>query len=84
MTLGSTQPLTEMSNIKVNQSRYRPGVAQRVSGILRLPDFMTTAQGGGKFVSHAHRPHLLQEILLVLINRNEYQEDFMGVNAAGA
>ena len=25
---------------------------------LRFPDFMTTAQGGGKFVSHTHRPHL--------------------------
>ena len=30
MTLGSTQPLTERS--KKNQSRYRPGVAQRVPG----------------------------------------------------
>ena len=26
---------------------------------LRLPDFMTTAQGGGKVVSLTHRPHLL-------------------------
>jgi hypothetical protein len=25
---------------------------------LRFPDFMTTAQGSGKFVSHTHRPHL--------------------------
>jgi len=25
---------------------------------LRFPDFMTTAQGGGKFVSHTQRPHL--------------------------
>jgi len=25
---------------------------------LRFPDFMTTAHGGGKFVSHKHRPHL--------------------------
>ena len=25
---------------------------------LRFPDFMTTAQGGGKVVSHMHRPHL--------------------------
>ena len=25
---------------------------------LRFPDFMTTAQGGGKVVSLAHRPHL--------------------------
>ena len=25
---------------------------------LRFPDFMTTAQGGGKVVSAMHRPHL--------------------------
>ena len=25
---------------------------------LRFPDFMTTAQGGGKVVTHTHRPHL--------------------------
>jgi len=25
---------------------------------LRFPDFMTTAQGGGKVVSLAHKPHL--------------------------
>ena len=25
---------------------------------LRFPDFMTTAQGGGKVVSHTHWPHL--------------------------
>ena len=32
MTLGSTQPLTEMSKGKIKQSRYRPGVGQRVPG----------------------------------------------------
>ena len=31
MALGLTQPLTEMSK-QVNQSRYGPGVAQRVPG----------------------------------------------------
>ena len=46
--------------------RYRPGVAQRVPGSLRLPDFMTTAQDGGKVVSLTHRPP--QEIYLVLIS----------------
>jgi hypothetical protein len=25
---------------------------------LRFPDFLTTAQDGGKVVSHMHRPHL--------------------------
>ena len=34
---------------------------------LRFPDFMTTTQGGGKVVSLTHRPHLPQEIILVLI-----------------
>jgi len=40
----------------LKQSRYRPGVAQRVPG--RIPDFMTAAQDGGKFVSFTHRPPL--------------------------
>jgi hypothetical protein len=43
--------------VKVKQSRYRPGVAQRFPGI-RLPDFMTTAQDGDKVVSLTHRPPL--------------------------
>jgi len=34
---------------------------------LRFPHFMTTAQEGGKVVIPTHRPHLLPEILLVLI-----------------
>ena len=36
---------------------------------LRFPDFMTTAQDGGKVVSPTHRPPLPpQEIILVLIS----------------
>ena len=35
---------------------------------LRFPDFMTTAQDGGKFVSLTHRPPLPQETHLVLIS----------------
>ena len=38
---------------------------------LRLPDFMTTAQDGGKFVSLTHRPFYHQEILLVLISARD-------------
>ena len=34
---------------------------------LRFPDFMTTAQGGGKVISLTHWPHLPQEIFLLLI-----------------
>jgi len=33
---------------------------------LRFPDFMTTAQDGGKVVSLTRRPPLPQEMLLVL------------------
>jgi hypothetical protein len=44
--------------LKVKQSRYRPGVAQRLSRKLRFPDYMTTAQDGGKVVSLTHRPPL--------------------------
>jgi hypothetical protein len=35
---------------------------------LRFPDFLTTAQYGGKIVSLTHRPPLPQEIVLVLIS----------------
>jgi hypothetical protein len=35
---------------------------------LRFPDYMTTAQDGGKVVSPKHRPPLPQEMLLVLIS----------------
>jgi hypothetical protein len=43
---------------KVKQSHYRAGQAQRVLRKLRFPDFMTTAQDGGKVVSLTHRPPL--------------------------
>jgi len=49
---------TSCLQVKVKQSRYRPGVAQRVPEKLRFPDFMTTAQGGGKVDSLTHRPPL--------------------------
>jgi len=35
---------------------------------LRFPDYMTTAQDGGKVVSLMHRPPLPQEMLLVIIS----------------
>jgi len=44
--------------VKVKQSHYRPGVAQRIPGSLRFPDFMTTAQEGGRVVNLTHRPPL--------------------------
>ena len=42
----------------VNQSHYRPGQAQRFLRKLRFPDFMTTAQDGGKVVSLTYPPSL--------------------------
>ena len=47
--------LKESESIKVKQSRYRPGQAPEGSRMLRFPDFMTTAQDGGKVVSLTHR-----------------------------
>ena len=35
-------------NVKVKQSHYRPGQAQRVLRKLRFPDFVTKAQDGGR------------------------------------
>jgi len=45
---------------KLKQSNYRPGQAQRVLRKLRFPDFVTTAQDGGKVVSLTYRPPLPQ------------------------
>jgi len=53
---------------KVNQSHYRPGQAQRVLRKLRFPDFMTTAQDGGRLSALCTGRLYPQEILLVLIS----------------
>ena len=47
-----------MKKVNVNQSRYRPGPDPEGSSKLRLPDFVTTAQDGGKFVNPTHQPPL--------------------------
>jgi len=44
--------------VKVKQSHYRHWTGPEGSRKLRLPDFMTTAQDGGKVVSLTHRPPL--------------------------
>ena len=44
--------------VKVKQSHYRAGQAQRVLRKLRFPDFVRTAQDGGKVVSLTYRPSL--------------------------
>ena len=67
MALGSTQPLTERSKRKGKAVPLQAWSGPEGSRKLRFPDFVTTAQDGGK-VSPTHRPPLPQEILLVLIS----------------
>ena len=40
MTLGLTQPLTQISKVKVNQSHYRPEVLRGFQEV-RIPDYVT-------------------------------------------
>jgi len=54
--------------VKVKQSHYRPGQAQRVLRKLRFPDFVTTAQDGGRLSALSTCRLYPQEILLVLIS----------------
>ena len=58
----------ELSTVKVKQSHYRPGQAQRVLTKLRFPDFVTTAQGGGRLSALRTGRLYPQEILLILIS----------------
>ena len=57
-----------VSKIKVMESHYRPGQAQRVLRKLRFPDFVTTAQDGGRLSALRTGRLYPQEILLVLIS----------------
>ena len=53
--------------MKVKLSYYRPGQSQSVLRKLRFPDFVATAQDGGR-LSALHTGRLYpQEMLLVLI-----------------
>ena len=57
----------------VNITKGKPVPLQAWSGPegsrkLRFPDFMTTAQDGGKVVSLMHLPPLHQEMLLILVS----------------
>jgi hypothetical protein len=54
--------------VKVKQSHYRPGQAQRILRKLRFPDFVTTAQNGGRLSALGTSRLNPQEILLVLIS----------------
>ena len=57
----------ECKKVKVKQSHYRPGQAQRILRMLRFPDFVTTAHDGGRFQPYAPAVFNPREILLVLI-----------------
>ena len=54
--------------IKKKQSHFRPGQAQRVLRKLRFPDFVTTAQDGGRLSALRTGRLYPHEILLVLIS----------------
>jgi len=54
--------------VKVKQSHYRAGQAQRVLRKLRFPDFVTTAQDGGRLSALRTGRLYPQEKLLVLIS----------------
>ena len=63
--------LTELSRILLDKGKAVPLQAwsgPEGSRNLRVPDFMKTAQDGGKVVSLTHRPPLPQAMLLVLIS----------------
>ena len=65
-----------VSIMKVKQSQYRPGGAQRVLRKLRFPDFVTTAQDGGRLSALCTSRLYPQEILLVLISVRGWLEEF--------
>ena len=54
--------------VKEKQSHYRPGEAQRVLRKLRFPDFVTTAQNGGRLSALRTGRLYPPDILLVLIS----------------
>jgi len=54
--------------VKVKQSRYSPGVPQRVLRKLRLPDFVTKAQNDGRLSALRTGRLYPQEMFLVLIS----------------
>ena len=66
--LCSYLPPTWPRLVKVKQSHYRPGKAQRVLRKLRFPDFVTTAQDGGRLSALRTGRLYTQEMFLVLIS----------------
>ena len=60
--------LSSLLNVNVNQSLYSPGGPPEGSRKLRFPDFVTTAQDGGRLSALRTDRLYPQEILLVLIS----------------
>jgi hypothetical protein len=54
--LRPTQPPVQWVKVKVKQSRYKPGVAQRVPGVLGSQISWHSAHEGGEVVNLTHRP----------------------------
>jgi len=68
-SVGNYLPTTTTAETtKVKQSHYRPGQAQRVLRKVRFPDFVTTAQDGGRLPALRTGRLYPKEILLVLIS----------------
>jgi hypothetical protein len=53
-----SSPIQTQIKVKVKDSRNRPGVAQRVPGILGSQTSLHSAHEGGEVVSPTHRPPL--------------------------
>ena len=62
------QPTSSLKKVKVKQFHYRPRQAQRVLRKLRFPDFVTTAQDGGRLSVLRTGRLYPQEMLLVIIS----------------
>ena len=58
MFLHSDSHTDHISKVKVKQSPLQARRGPEDSRKLRLPDFVTTAQDGGKVVSRTHQPPL--------------------------
>jgi hypothetical protein len=66
--LGSTSNWVSITRKKGKAFPLQAWSGPEGSRKLRFPDYVTTAQDGGKVVNLTHRPPLPQEMFLVLIS----------------